>query len=212
MFHRVARFSVRLLTLCLLAVGPGCSSTTTSPATVDGGPGIVTKPATDNHCSGVTPILVSQTSCHVLPDAAPPGGEDGGASNDGGEPTPEIHYNAESDDDDCKYHVKFTATPVAVNQKVTFNVTVTRLAENNAAATNADVVIESYVADNDLHVIPNSGQKATETPANSGTYVVGPIRFDQSGRWVVRFHFYQACDDIFEDSPHGHVGFYYDVP
>jgi hypothetical protein len=197
--------------LSFLIVGSACSSTSSSPA-VDGGPGIVTDPATDNHCSGVTPILVSQASCHLVPDAAAPGGDDGGASDDGGEPAPEIHFNAESDDDDCKYHVKFTATPVLVNQNVTFNVTVTKLAENNAPAANADVVIESYVANNDLHVIPNSGQKATENPPNSGKYLVGPIRFDMSGRWVVRFHFYETCDDIFDDSPHGHVGFYYDVP
>ena len=210
MSHRVSPVGFGLLLLSLLIVGSACSSTSAGPA-VDGGPGIVTDPATDNHCSGVTPILVSQASCHLALDAAVPS-SDGGASDDGGgEPAPEIHFNAESDDDDCKYHVKFTATPVAVNQKVTFNVTVTRLAEN-APATNADVVIESYVADNDLHVIPNSGQKATETPPNSGKYVVGPVRFDMSGRWVVRFHFYETCDDIFEDSPHGHVGFYYDVP
>jgi hypothetical protein len=212
MSHRVWHVSAILFTLpWLVVVGVGCSSTSAGPPAVDGGPGIITDPATDDHCSGVTPILVSPASCHVAPDAAPPS-RDAGAADDGGEPAPEIHYNAESDDDDCKYHVKFTATPVAVNQNVTFNVTVTRLAENNAPATNADVVIESYVADNDLHVIPNSGQKATETPPNSGKYVVGPVRFDQSGRWVVRFHFYETCDDIFEDSPHGHVGFFYDVP
>jgi hypothetical protein len=52
----------------------------------------------------------------------------------------------------------------------------------------------------------------TETPANSGKYVMKPIKFDASGRWVVRFHFYESCDDILPDSPHGHVAFNYDVP
>ncbi len=98
-----------------------------------------------------------------------------------------------------------------VNAVVTFNVTVTKLADNTPA-TNADVVLESYVADDLFHVIPNNGTMTTETPAGSGKYVMKPIKFDQSGRWVVRFHFYENCDDILDDSPHGHVAFYYDVP
>jgi hypothetical protein len=36
--------------------------------------------------------------------------------------------------------------------------------------------------------------------------------FDQSGRWVVRFHYFETCSDVPEDSPHGHVAFYIDVP
>jgi hypothetical protein len=38
------------------------------------------------------------------------------------------------------------------------------------------------------------------------------IKFDESGRWVVRLRFYETSDDILEDSPHDHVAFYYDVP
>jgi hypothetical protein len=45
-----------------------------------------------------------------------------------------------------------------------------------------------------------------------GTYSVGPVRFDQAGRWFVRFHFYETCSDAPEDSPHGHVAFWVDVP
>jgi len=36
--------------------------------------------------------------------------------------------------------------------------------------------------------------------------------FDKSGRWVVRFHFFESCSDVPDDSPHGHVAFYIDVP
>ncbi len=198
-----------LLAFPLFALGFGCSSTSSSP--IDGGAGIVPG-AADDHCVGVTPILTSQASCHVA-DAGAPGGDDGGASDDAGaEPPPPIQFGAESDDDDCKYHLKFSTTPVVVNTNLTFNVTLTKLAENNAPATNAAVALESYLADNAFHPIPNNNTKTTETPANSGKYVMTPIKFDASGRWVVRFHLYESCDDILEDSPHGHVAFYFDVP
>jgi len=45
-----------------------------------------------------------------------------------------------------------------------------------------------------------------------GVYSVGPVRFDQAGRWTVRFHFFETCLDAREDSPHGHAAFYVDVP
>jgi YtkA-like len=188
----------------VLTLGMACSSSSSS--VVDGGAGIVQGEA-DNHCMGMEPIPVSQASCHAAanPDAGTSSG-DGGAM----EELP-VHFGSEADDDDCKYHASFTTTPVLANTNVTFNVTVTHLA-GGAPATNADVVLESYMADNLFHVIPNNGTKTTETPANSGKYVMKPIKFDQSGRWVVRFHFYETCADILEDSPHGHVAFFYDVP
>jgi hypothetical protein len=202
-----------LLAFAFVALGFGCSSTSSTPP-IDGGVGIVPG-AADDHCVGVAPILTTQASCHVGAgaDASAPGGDDGGASDDAGaEEPPPIKFGAESDDDDCKYHVKFSTTPVVVNTNLTFNVTVTKLAENNAPATNAALTLESYLADNAFHPIPNNNTKTTETPANSGKYVVTPIKFDASGRWVVRFHLYESCDDILEDSPHGHVAFYFDVP
>jgi hypothetical protein len=196
--------------LSLLGVAGACSSSATSA--VDGGVGIVTG-AVDDHCVGVTPIMVSQASCTLPPDASVPSGDDGGAPDDAGpEPPAPILYNAEADDDDCKYHVKFSSTPVLKDQNVTFNITVTKLAENNAPATNANPDIESYFASNDLHPIPNTDRHSTESPANSGKYTLGPVKFDLSGRWVVRFHLYEECEDILEDSPHGHVAFYFDVP
>jgi len=209
---RTGSFARALLLFPLSALGLACSSSSNSTV-VDGGAGIVAGEA-DNHCMGVTPILTSQASCHVgATDASAPSGDDGGADDGGGgDEAFTVYFGSVADDDDCKYHVSFTTTPVLVNTAVTFNVTVTKLAENNAPATGADVVLESYLADNTFHVIPNNGTVTTESPANSGKYVMKPIKFDQSGRWVVRFHFYESCDDILDDSPHGHVAFYYDVP
>jgi hypothetical protein len=33
-----------------------------------------------------------------------------------------------------------------------------------------------------------------------------------AGRWNVRFHMYEQCSDLTEDSPHGHITFFVDVP
>ena len=62
----------------------------------------------------------------------------------------------------------------------------------------------------DIHPTPSVNVISMESAG--GNYKVGPVKLDQSGRWVVRFHFYETCSDIPEDSPHGHVAFYVDVP
>lgn len=206
--HVVRASSLFPLSVVLTVVGLACSSSS-STAVVDGGPGIVSGEA-DNHCMGVDPIVVNQASCDVtdVPDAGA-GSDDGGAS-DGGTGELPVHFGSSSDDDDCKYHASFTTTPVLVNATVTFNVTVTKLADNSPA-TKANVALEAYLADDPFTLIAN-GTKTTETPAGSGKYVLTPIKFGKSGRWVVRFHFYEMCADILDDSPHGHVAFYYDVP
>ncbi len=202
--------SLFLLSVAVCVVGLACSSST-STEVVDGGLGIVSGEA-DNHCMGVDPIVVNPASCDVtaVPDAGA-GSDDGGAPDDGGMEELPVHFGSSADDDDCKYHASFTTTPVLVKANVTFNITVTKLADGSPA-TNADVVLESYMADDPFHVIPNNGTKTTETPSGSGKYVMKPIKFDKSGRWVVRFHFSERCTDILDDSPHGHVAFYYDVP
>lgn len=90
---------------------------------------------------------------------------------------------------------------------MTFTLDVATLADGKAAAgaaPDAEVFLTA------THPAPNSGQKAVETSA--GHYSIGPIRFDASGRWTVRFHLYGECEDALETSPHGHVAFYVDVP
>ena len=210
MSRRTGLLTRALLLFPVAVLGVACSSS--SSTVVDGGAGIV-QGELDNHCMGVPPVMTSQASCHVAAVDAGASGDDGGASDDAGaDEAFTVYFGSVADDDDCKYHVSFTTTPVLVNTNVTFNVTATKLAENNAPATGAAVVLESYLADNMFHPIPNNGTVTTETPANSGKYTMKPIKFDASGRWVVRFHFYESCDDILDDSPHGHVAFYYDVP
>jgi hypothetical protein len=61
-----------------------------------------------------------------------------------------------------------------------------------------------------VHVNPD--HDTTFKPKGAGVYEVGPITFDQSGTWVVRFHIFEDCSDAPADSPHGHAAFYLDVP
>jgi hypothetical protein len=165
----------------------------------------------DTHCTGTTPITVSAASCNIPPEPDP----DAGA---GGPEFGDTIFNAEGDDDDCKYHVKFSVTPQAikVGATITFKVTVTYKATGAPAtgAVNAagdGVYIESFVADTPTHVLPNPAPVFAETPAGSGVYTA-TAHFDVSGRWVVRFHLFGYCLDGAEDSPHGHVAFFFDVP
>ena len=153
--------------------------------------------ALDTHCTqsdGGTRVTVINSACNT-------GATDAGTSDYG----PTV-YNAEADDDDCKYHVKWTSTPVRENSDVTFTA-VTTVKSTSAPATGAHVSIEGFL--NSTHPVPNSNQKTTET--TPGTYSIGPVRFDAPGQWTVRFHIHEECNDT-EDSPHGHVAFYLNVP
>jgi hypothetical protein len=177
----------------LIAVTVGaCSGGNSGPT---GGP--VTGPV-DQHCmlpdGGVRAQVTDLSTCHL---SEPPGTPDYGPTL----------YNSEADDDDCKYHVKFTATPVRRNQNVTFTATATTKADGQPA-TGANVLAEVFLSD--THPAPNSGQATTERPG--GVYDVGPIVFDQMGTWTVRFHLHEDCQDTTADSPHGHVAFYIAVP
>ena len=155
--------------------------------------------AADTHCTlpdgGVQAQPVSQASC------VPTGG-DAGVIDYG-----ETQFNSEGDDDDCKYHVRFSSTPVRQNTDVSFNVVATQKA-GGAVATGAKVDAEVFL--NTTHPAPNTTQHVTEGPA--GTYNLGPIRFDATGRWTVRFHLFETCADDAADSPHGHIAFFVDVP
>ena len=174
--------------MVFLSLGTGCGSSEGDGPT--GGP---VAGAVDAHCAG-TAQVVDLSTCHA---SVPPGQPDYGPTL----------YNSEADDDDCKYHVKFTATPIRQNQNVTFTVTATTLADGQPA-TGANIEAEVFL--NDTHPAPNSGQATNEK--SGGVYDVGPIKFDAAGRWTVRFHLHEDCQDSTEDSPHGHVAFYIDVP
>jgi len=161
--------------------------------------------ALDSHCTvGGQMIKQAIGACLTGGQATDP---DAGVTS--GDDDAPVLYNAEGDDDDCKYHVSWTSTPVRGTGDVTFTVTLTRLADG-APATGADVSPEVFLGAS--HVTPTVDIPSVETPAASGIYKVGPIRFDQAGQWVVRFHFYERCADAPQDSPHGHASFYLSVP
>lgn len=163
--------------------------------------------AADAHCGGAsgTPVQpINAASCHATPDMAGPQPDMAGSS---GSDYGDTLYNAEGDDDDCKYHVKFTVTPVRKSSQVTFTVVATNLATSQPV-TGANIRPEVFLSD--THPAPNSGASTTESPP--GTYSVGPILFDASGMWTMRFHFFEDCTDALADSPHGHAAFYINVP
>ena len=137
---------VSLASLIVLAHGCGSSS---GPA--DAGPtGGPVAGAEDQHCTlpdaGVEAQAVDLSTCHAAVDAGTP---DYGPTL----------YNSEANDDDCKYHVKFTATPIRENANVTFTVTANTLADGHPA-TGANVLAEVFLSD--THPAPNSGQQTTE--------------------------------------------------
>jgi hypothetical protein len=195
MRHAPAREGIQLLaSLVSLLVAAACGSSSGGSGPT-GGP---VSGALDTHCSlgdgGVRAQVVDLSTCHAN---VPPGTPDYGPTL----------YNSEADDDDCKYHVKFTETPVRRNENVTFTVTAATKADG-LPATGANIDAEVFL--NDTHPAPNSGQQTSEKPG--GVYQVGPIKFDAAGRWTVRFHLHEDCQDSTDDSPHGHVAFYIDVP
>jgi hypothetical protein len=165
--------------------------------------------AMDMHCMDDAGAIVQptdQASCHPPADAAPP--PDDGGMDDGGMkalygPT---MFNSEGDDDDCKYHVKWSATPVCRNGGVTFTITVTKKADGKPA-TGANPYTESVLLP--AHVAAGS---PTTNETMPGVYTIGPIIFDQPGKWFVRFHLYGDCDDTLDTSPHGHAAFFVNVP
>jgi hypothetical protein len=217
---RLVRFPL-LLVLCGATGAFGCSSSSSSPSTTDsafGSSGEVVG-MQDMHCVGVPPIVVNPSSCAgpaASADAEAPAGDGGAAISEYGN----TMYNNAGDDDDCKYSVSYTDAPtVKVNETMTFRVVVKKLAdgapETGAAGSDGgNVSIEAFLSTMGSHVLPNTPQpmKATESPAGSGIYTIAPIVFDQSGRWVVRFHLNENCADTLDDSPHGHAAFFFDVP
>jgi hypothetical protein len=186
--------------------------------------------ALDTHCTVNGVMMKTEIGMCVAidTDAGMSTDDDGGASTDtdggdngttpmadcagkqsGGGDFGPTQCNSAGDDDDCKYHISWTSSAIRKDTDVTFNVTATQLFDN-APATNADIQIEAFLTD--THPTPSLNIGNTESPAGSGKYSVGPVRFDASGMWTVRFHLHENCSDVPEDSPHGHAAFYVSVP
>jgi len=157
-------------------------------------------------------------------DAASAGGDGAAAGDDGGGTVDAgdigncgdpafgaTMYGNHGIDDDCKYDVTWTSTPICQNQPVYFTVTVmTHSGGEPSPVTGAnprpDVVLGCK------YPIPNSPAAKDPSPETSpGTYTVGPVVFDRPGTWVFRFHFFETCLDQ-PDAPHGHAAFYIRVP
>jgi len=222
----MAKYIIALFVSAL--AGAACSGTAAAP---DGGgsstgadspSGVVIGPL-DNHCTnsdggltiqpvGVcevidpTTVPANTASCNVSFDA------DGGTgAGDGGVVTSTDYgptmYGAAGNDDDCKYYVSWTATPIKENADTYFTVSALRLADMmpvSCAGVRPDVSLSIS------HGAPAPRNPSTEIAP--GVYQVGPIKFDAAGTWTVRFHFFEECSDAREDSPHGHAAFYVKVP
>jgi hypothetical protein len=220
--------SVAILFVAASLAGPACSGTAAAP---DGGgstgadspSGVVIGPL-DSHCTASdggltiqpvgacqvidsTAVPANAASCNVSFDtdggAGPEDSDAGLASSDYG-PT---MYGSAADDDDCKYFLSWTATPISENADTYFTVTALRLADMTPASCAG---IRPDVSLSISHGAPAPRNPSTEIAP--GVYKVGPIRFDAAGIWTVRFHFFEECSDAREDSPHGHAAFYVKVP
>jgi hypothetical protein len=182
--------------------------------------------AVDTHCAG-RKVTVDPAACSK-PEAD--SDSEGGASGDepaqgeGGSDCTQTHDaeygetlpNSEGDDDDCKYHASWRSTPIRLNQDVTFTVTTTDRTTGLGLEALADgklplTRVEVYQPCDLAHFSPAQNGSAKFEETSPGVYTGGPLRFDQPGRWVVRFHFYEQCLDG-EGSPHGHIAFFVDVP
>ena len=164
-----------------------------------GGP--VAGPA-DDHCMGVTPVTVDPNTCMTAPKVPLPSMRMADGTSEFGV----TMNNADGADDDCKYKVGFTATPICVGSGVHFTVTVTALVDGSPvrdAAPRPEIFLEPD------HPAPDTDLQVSEM--SPGVYDVGPVTFDAPGQWTVRFHLFETCNDG-PTSPHGHAAFYITVP
>jgi hypothetical protein len=153
-------------------------------------------------------------------DAAP--GDDGGGDDscDYGA----TMYGLVADDDDCKYHVVWSSTPICEGAPgVVFTVKATHKTDGSPL-TGANPGVEAFTTSpgdwdsaaycDDMSTHPSAppgGGFWPLTEGPPGTYT-GPVQFDQSGQWTIRYHFYHNCFDVLPDSPHGHAAFHITVP
>jgi hypothetical protein len=185
--------------LALLAGLTGCSGnggTSSSGGGMPSGPqGGPAKGPADTHCNGVKPQPTSMKVCQMK----------GMASTDYGK----TMYGIEADDDDCKYDVKWSSTAIYENYDVAFTMTATRLTDGKPASGSLSYM-EVFL--DDKHPAPDTQPEPSSKEDPPGTYTISPFQFDAKGKWTVRFHLFEQCTDISEESPHGHAAFYVDVP
>jgi hypothetical protein len=158
--------------------------------------------------------------CFLLPDGGFPGGSvtaqptstaacyaDAGAGTGGAGYGPTM-FNYGGADDDCKYLLSWSSTPIGQGEDVTLTVAVVNMVDGTPATgayTYAEVFLPS-----ENHISPSTNPPVTEM--QPGVYTIGPVLFDMSGTWTIRFHFYENCVDLLPDSPHGHAAYFVNVP
>ena len=180
----------------------GCSSSTNTPSDAENcaNPGGPVSGVPDGHC-GNTALTVDPAICASAHNAV--------TTDDAGTGTTEYGdtlFNAEGDDDDCKYHVTWTSSAICENADVAFSMRLTAMADGSPV-TGADPNLELFL--NITHPGLVGNQKSQETSA--GNYSIGPVQFNAKGQWTVRFHvFPTSCDQ--PTSQHGHAAFYVNVP
>jgi hypothetical protein len=167
----------------------------------------------DTHCAdgdgGMTVQPTSAADCHL--DA---GDVDAGAPSC---PYGDTMFGQESDDDDCKYHVKWSAGSFCEGAG---GVPITVIATNKGDAsplTGANTIVEFFTTtpgdagcdDMSTHPGVNSGVMLVEGPP--GTYT-GRLVFDAPGAWTMRLHFHEECADVAGASPHGHAAYHLTLP
>ena len=201
----------------LLSVAGGCSSEPSDPGpsndggasdqTCSNGGGPVPGDP-DQHCTDRDGNAIVQVTRAVACLDSSAGGAPSGAGGAAPEEEAQLTlFNAEGDDDDCKYHVAFSASCIERNRDVTLTLHASNRSDDSALL-GATPTTEIYLSD--THLAPNTKPKAVMV--EPGVYTIGPVRFDEAGRWTLRFHLFEECLDARADSPHGHVAFYVDVP
>jgi hypothetical protein len=147
---------------------------------------------------------------------------DAAAGDDGGAeacPYGDTMFGTEGDDDDCKYHLKWSSSPLCEGGPgVTFTVTITNKTDGSPVSDVDGIALEAFIPttldascdDRSTHPSPSS-PNLLETPAGSGVYK-GNVEFDAPGEWTLRFHIHEECGDLVPDSPHGHAAFHLTLP
>lgn len=204
---RRARLGLGALS-CLAVLGAACSEGEDGEACIGGGGAVAA--AEDQHCLGPDGMPTVQAIGACVTSAPAGAGEGEEEHEHEEEEAAPIRTGREAIDDDCKYRVRFENTCAAVAEPVTFTLSLTRLFDGQPGAGTVPENLEVFMAEDLGHISPSNDITARET--SPGTYEIGPVIFDEPGRWVVRFHYFETCSDITPDSPHGHVAFYFDVP
>jgi hypothetical protein len=153
----------------------------------------------DSHCTdpaaGSAPMTVDFTTCGLAatldttlaPSPPAPG------------------QTIESSDEDCSFHLSVRPECSPVARQLYVNVDLSGLVTGHLVA-GGKPYIEAYSGL--AHLAPSVGVGKEVSP---GRYRIGPVVFDEAGRWTVALHFFGACADG-PHSPHAHLSLIVGVP